>query len=146
MPTVLQVTYSKKLGLPNYSSHSYTVSITTDVESVAAAQNQSALLYKLLQNQVDEDMKDPGYLPDPQTYARPVPNAKVLSVTTVEADWACSKAQRAMIVAIVDSCGLQKRQVDDLAKELFGGGVRTLNSKQAARFIKELRARHCSKA
>jgi hypothetical protein len=57
--------------------------------------------------------------------------------------WACSPKQRDLIEKIVRENDLDRREVDDLAKEMFDGtGVRQLNRLQASGLIDELLERH----
>jgi len=46
------MTYQKKLGLPNYSSHSCSVSLTVEIPDVSVAAQESTKLYALLQTAV----------------------------------------------------------------------------------------------
>ena len=58
MAIILEAAYSKKLGLPNYSSHSYVVSIRTELSDLTQVEEESARLYSLLQQSVDQ--RNPG--------------------------------------------------------------------------------------
>ena len=53
MAIILEAAYSKKLGLPNYSSHSYVVSSRTEPSDLTQVEAESARLYALLQQSVD---------------------------------------------------------------------------------------------
>ncbi len=46
MAVILQMTYMKKLGLPNYSSHSCAASLTVEIADVSVAAQESTKLYK----------------------------------------------------------------------------------------------------
>src|SRR5260370_12595461 len=59
----LEANYSKKLGLPGYSSHQYSLTIKTEVSDLTHAQAESGRLYDLLQSCVDRDIQKTGYLP-----------------------------------------------------------------------------------
>lgn len=56
MAIILEAAYSKKLGLPHYSSHSYVVSIRTELADLTQVEQESARLYHLLQCSVDEQI------------------------------------------------------------------------------------------
>lgn len=77
MAIELQATYSKKLGLPNYSSHCFVVSLRTELSDLAQVETESARLYILLQQSVDSQVQEVGFLPDATTYGmdggQPVP-------------------------------------------------------------------------
>ncbi len=68
MAIELQATYSKKLGLPNYSSHCYVVSLRTELTDLSKVEAESARLYSLLQQSVDRQVQEVGFLPDATTY------------------------------------------------------------------------------
>src|ERR1035438_7839289 len=59
----LECNYSKKLGLPQYSSHQFSITLRTEIADVNQVQAESARLYKLLQDGVDTSIKDVGFLP-----------------------------------------------------------------------------------
>ena len=59
----LECNYSKKLGLPRYSSHQFAITLRTEMADVNQVQAESARLYKLLQEGVDTSIKEIGYLP-----------------------------------------------------------------------------------
>lgn len=68
MAIELQATYSKKLGLPNYSSHCYVVSLRTELSDLSQVEAESTRLYALLQQSVDKEVQEVGFLPDATTY------------------------------------------------------------------------------
>ena len=68
MAVILNMTYQKKLGLPNYSSHSCAVSLTVEIPDVSVAAQESTKLYALLQTAVDNEIQQVGFMPDASTY------------------------------------------------------------------------------
>jgi hypothetical protein len=58
----LECNYQKKLGLPGYSSHQFSITLRTEIADVNQVQAESARLYKLLQEGVDTSIKETGYL------------------------------------------------------------------------------------
>ena len=52
--------------------------------------------------------------------------------------WSCSDKQRDLILKLVDEHGLDKNEVDSLAHDRFGAGVRMLNKLQASGLITEI--------
>ncbi len=48
MAVVLESNYSKKLGLPGYSSHSYSLTIRTELNDLSQLDRESAKLYAIL--------------------------------------------------------------------------------------------------
>src|SRR5258706_225340 len=63
MAIILEANYSKKLGLPGYSSHQFSVTLRTEVADLSQVEVASARLYALLQSSVDKEIQKVGYLP-----------------------------------------------------------------------------------
>src|SRR3954447_25044724 len=59
----LECNYSKKIGLPGYSSHQFSITLKTEIGDLSVAQAESARLYKLLQSGVDHSLQEIGFLP-----------------------------------------------------------------------------------
>ena len=151
MAVILTMNYSKKLGLPNFSSHSCSVSIQSEVADLSQVTGEVKRLYALGQDAVDREIQEVGYLPDAATYGmhHPVINGRgddaQPSRESHGADtsaWACSPKQREFVEKIVRENDLDKREVEELAQERFGTGVRQLNRLQASGLIDELLERH----
>ena len=68
MAVLLQITYQKKLGLPNFSSHSCSVSVQIEVADLSHVAEENSRLYKLLQASVDEEIQKVGFMPDATSY------------------------------------------------------------------------------
>ncbi len=60
---VLEANYSKKLGLPGYSSHQYSLTIRKEVTDINQVEAESRQLYSTLQQNVDRDIQNVGFLP-----------------------------------------------------------------------------------
>ena len=75
----LECNYSKKLGLPGYSSHQFAITLRTEIADLNQVQAESARLYKLLQEGVDTSIKETGYLPT--NAATAMVNAAVTAAT-----------------------------------------------------------------
>lgn len=139
MSVIIEANYSKKLGLPNYSSHQYSVTLRTEVSDLSQIERESAKLYALLQSSVDRELQEVGFVPgEAQSVTRapsqPVRNQKPLP--QVE-EWKCSEKQRELIVKIVEEHGLQN-EIEDLSMDRFSLPVRKLNKLQASGLIDEL--------
>ena len=140
MAIVLEAAYSKKLGLPNFSSHSYVVSIRTELTDINQVQEESGKLYKMLQEAVDKEIQAVGFMPDAtsygmkdgqETHQRNGGNGE-------NGDWQCTDKQRDLILRVVEENNLYQNFVEDLAKEMFGHGVKSLNRLSASGLIDEL--------
>jgi len=141
MAITIEANYSKKLGLPEYSSHQYSVTVRTEVTDLSAIRQESAQLYELLQESVDREMRNPGWLPgrEPHQNAGPVNgNGSVNGNGDGGDGWHCSEKQRSLILKIVQENGLDRTEVDSLARQRCGAGVRELNKMQASTLIDEL--------
>jgi hypothetical protein len=167
MAVILQMTYMKNLGLPNFSSHSCAVSLTVEIPDASVAAQESSKLYSLLQTAVDGEIQQVGFMPDATTYGmnnqpaasgagaqpsnagngngraqRPLGNGGSGGPSGANGAWRCSEKQRQFIEKIVWENHLDKHNVETLAVELFGAGVRQLDRRQASGFIDELLDRH----
>lgn len=139
MKPQIEVTYSKKLGLPNFSSHCLTVSVRAEVGSVSEVPGQTTLLYRLLQDSVDEEMQRVGFVPENRGYGQPVGSPSNTASLPDPAPGTCTPPQRAMIIDLARKHKLNKKAVDALALKNHGVAARELTALQAASFIKELR-------
>jgi hypothetical protein len=73
MAIKLITNYCKRLGLPGYSSHQFSVSVETELTTTDDIPAESARLYQLLQGNVDQQMQTTGFVP-PGTYGMEMPN------------------------------------------------------------------------
>ena len=128
----LSAAYSKKVGLPGYSSHSFSVSLETELQNLDNVREESARLYDSLQNVVDQQIQKTGFVP-PNGYG-------------MEADkngvWNCSQKQRELIEKIGKENNLDQNDIDGLSAEMFGAKVQALNKLQASGLIDELLDRY----
>ncbi len=63
MAIKLIANYSKRLGLPGYSSHQFSVSVETELVTTDDVAGESERLYHLLQTNVDEQILTTGFVP-----------------------------------------------------------------------------------
>ena len=63
MAVKLIANYAKRLGLPGYSSHQFSVSVETELQNVTDVAGESARLYESLQKAVDDQMQQTGFVP-----------------------------------------------------------------------------------
>jgi hypothetical protein len=164
MAVILQMTYMKKLGLPNYSSHSCAVSLTVEIADVSVAAQESTKLYALLQTAVDNEIQQVGFMPDATTYGMnngngahpngsPARNGNGHSngngygngngrhaapVPSNGDHWNCTDGQKGFILRIIAESSLTKQDVEEMAQQLFGAGVTGLDKMQASQLIEEL--------
>ncbi len=127
MALKLIANYSKRLGLPGYSSHQFSVSVETEITSTGDITDASSQLYRTLQKSVDEEIQSVGFIPD-QNYGVGTPKAGSSTAVGNGTAWSCSDKQRDLILRIVEEHKLDRREVDDLAQDRFGKGIRQLNN------------------
>jgi hypothetical protein len=135
----LEANYSKKLGLPGYSSHQYSVTIKTEVTDPNQVQTESNRLYELLQSCVDSQIQKTGFLPE-GSQAGSVPIGH--SNGNGSESWACSPKQKDLILDIVGEHRLDKNEIEKLAQDRFGKSVKQLNKLEASGLIDELLDTH----
>ena len=126
----LEANYSKKLGLPGYSSHQFSITLRTEIQDLSQVQAESARLYRVLQDSIDESIQDIGYLPSH--------NGGNGNGNRHNDVWKCSPKQKELILKIVEENRLDKTEIEQLARDRFNTPVKTLNTLQASGLIKEL--------
>jgi hypothetical protein len=137
----LECNYSKKLGLPGYSSHQFAITLRTEIADLNQIQSESARLYKLLQEGVDTSIKETGYLPTNGNGngQRGGQSGNGNGQSQAEnGDWNCSGKQKDLILKIVEEHKLEKAKVEGLAQDRFGKTVKALNKLEASGLIEEL--------
>lgn len=154
MAIQLEANYSKKLGLPGYSSHQYSVTIRIEVSDIKQVETESARLYALLQGCVDRDIQQPGFLPvhggnghtnghANGSSGHHGTNCNGTARHNGQSEvWSCSDKQKALILKIVEDNRLDKQDIEALAQERFSKGVRQLNRMEASGLIEELLETH----
>ena len=168
MAITLEANYAKKLGLPNYSSHQYCVTIRTELTDLSQVAEESARLYRLLQDAVDHEIQEVGFMPDASRYGMnngsPVPtnghpgngngqhtngngnsngsygsaNGTRRAPIPASDGWNCTEGQKGFILRIINEAKLEKPEVEAIAQQLFGAGVKELDKLQASQLIEEL--------
>ena len=158
----LEANYSKKIGLPGYSSHQFSISLKTELPDTTRVEEESARLYRILQDGVDNSIQDIGFLPNDNGHSNghtpPKANGNGHSnghsngyqsgrqVRPGANDaWKCSPKQKELILKIITESQLDKNMVEDLAIERFGLGVKALNKLQASGLIEELLEKYPNK-
>ena len=135
----LEANYSKKLGLPGYSSHQYSLTVRKEVADISQVENESRQLFATLQGNVDRDIQQTGFLPDSNGNGhRHNGNGNGNGHRPPEEKWNCSDKQRTLILKIVDESKLDKNEIDKLAQDRFGKSVKALNKLEASGLIEEL--------
>lgn len=161
MAITLEANYAKKLGLPNFSSHQYCVTIRTELTDLSQVAEESARLYRLLQDAVDHEIQEVGFMPDASRYgmnngtATPTNGGSNGHSTNGNGNgtngysrqaapksngdaWNCTDGQKGFVLRIINESKLDKNEVESMAQQLFGIGVKELDKLQASQLIEEL--------
>ena len=144
MAIILEAAYSKKLGLPNFSSHSYVVSIRTELSDINQVPEESSKLYKMLQEAVDKEIQEVGFMPDATQYGmNGTSNGNGRETNgnghrqTGEGTPITPK-QLDLVNRIVRENNVNKDEVERLSMDMFGVGVSKTNRMQASNLIDAL--------
>jgi hypothetical protein len=142
----LEANYSKKIGLPGYSSHQFSITLRSEIADLSKVQDESARLYQELQHAVDTSIQEVGYLPEVNGNGKHTNGNNGHHTNGNGSDkWNCSDKQRDLIIKIVDEHKLDKNDIEELAQERFSKGVKTLNKLEASGLIDELLEKHGGK-
>ena len=142
--------YSKRLGLPGYSSHQFSVSVERELTSTDNVSAEASALYDTLQRAVDQEMQKTGFVPDTEYgSADQAPKAGTLKQThpiaheqIPDKPWKASDKQRELVFKIVDNSGIEIEVVEAISDEMFGhGDLAELNKIQMSGLIDELLSR-----
>ena len=153
MALKLIANYSKRLGLPGYSSHQFSVCVETEISNIDDVAGESSRLYQRLQKSVDEEIQHTGFVPD-QSYGISEqggagtfkPNGASTNGSNGHHShgtnghssgdvWKCSDKQRELILKLVEQHEIEKHDVEELSQEMFGATVKDLNKLQASGLI-----------
>jgi hypothetical protein len=134
----LEANYSKKIGLPGFSSHQFSVTLKSELTDVTQAEKESARLYAVLQQSVDNNIQRIGYLPNANGNGKGNGHSNSRTPPVDTDVWKCSDKQRDLILKITDEHKLDKAKVEQLALDRFGKGVKSLNKLEASGLIDEL--------
>jgi hypothetical protein len=157
MALKLIANYSKRLGLPGYSSHQFSVCVETEISNIDDVAGESSRLYDTLQKSVDEEIQRTGFVPD-QGYGISEQAPAKVSRSSIPptngtgdtgsnghsngAGWHCSDKQRELILNLVGQHGLEKQDIENLSHEMFGAAVKGLNKLQASGLIDRILEEH----
>jgi hypothetical protein len=148
MALFLEFTYGKKLGLPAYSSHSFSITLRSEVSDLQGVAGEAEKIYLLLQESVDAQIIESGYTPVPlgagssqeptRNGRRPEQEQPRSNGHSSAQTWACSDRQRDLILRVIEENKLDKRDIEKLSQQLFNTPVLALNKLQASGLIENL--------
>tara|TARA_R110002096_G_scaffold427123_1_gene637593 strand:- start:59 stop:571 length:513 start_codon:yes stop_codon:yes gene_type:complete len=129
--------YAKRLGLPGYSSHQFSVSVETELTDSGDIQGEASRIYGLLQDAVDREIQLVGFVPGDE-YGLTNGSGPSSPASNGNGHWSCSDKQKEFILKLVDEHDLDREVVEELALDRFSVGVKQLNKLQASGLIGEL--------
>ena len=132
MAILLQFDYGKKLGLPNYSSHNFGVSMKAEVSDPEDIPQEAERAYGILQQAVDKQMENPGFLPSPRQENQDQTNE------TDPEKWNCTEKQRGLILKILSQNDLPESAIEEVAQGLHGRPMSQLGKMQVSTVISEV--------
>lgn len=141
MAITLEANYQKRLGLPNYSSHAYSVTVKTEVSNLSKIDEASSKLYRQLQDAVDRELSETGFLPGNEDSLPPITQFErkpIARTNTVPDQWNCSAKQQGLIERLMREHKIANEDVEKLAMFRFKAGLPQLNKMQASGLIDEL--------
>ena len=164
MAVKINCNYSKRLGLPGYSSHQFSVSVEAELSPTSDIQEEAARFYHTLQSAVDREIQNTGFVPgdlygvideQPSEPAikqqshnghssrnqtpNPSPSARRIP-------WKASDKQRDLILKLADTHHLAWESIEALSEEMFAiHDLAQLNKIQASGLIDELLTRYSNK-
>ncbi len=151
MALKLVATYSKRLGLPGFSSHQFSVSVETEIINVEDVAAESTHLYETLQRSVDEQIQQTGFVPDTDYGSngngpQPVNRIKTNGIKPNGngEGWHCSDKQRGLILKLIADHDLEE-VAEEMSQEMFGVSPKDLNKLQASGLIQRILEEHASK-
>ncbi len=149
--------YAKRLGLPGYSSHQFSVSVETELTDTGDIQGEATRIYNLLQDAVDREIQTVGFVPDDEYGLNGAPNGASpthngnhvngsqparlnggSSNGTTTDRWSCSDKQKEFILKLIEENDFDWNTVEQTAHDRFSVGVQQLNKLQASGLISEL--------
>ncbi|MEN8735203.1 MAG: hypothetical protein ABF320_02680 [Lentimonas sp.] len=135
MAITLEANYQKRLGLPNYSSHAYSVTVKTEVSDLSKIEAASAHLYQQLQEAVDRDIQNPGFLPGAEGQHADVVQFEPNDTTRSPLDWKCSPKQRGLIEKLMVENRLSLDDVNTITRSRYNTKLPQLSKMQASELI-----------
>src|ERR1035437_10114720 len=102
MAVFIEASYSKKIGLPAYSSHSFSITLRSEVSDFSEVERESCRLYTLLQESVDRNIVEVGFCPESNGHGTPATRTTSPANQPNGDQWNCSDKQRDLILKIVE--------------------------------------------
>jgi hypothetical protein len=143
MALELTLNYQKKIGLPGYSSHACSVSVNREILNLNEITDVIPETYRMLQEAVDTELKNAGWLPESGNGQPGVQNGNGNGnghYAPVEADpgWSCTFKQQRLIERLCREQGIRDEDLAELAHNRCGKAPHGLTRLEASSLIDEL--------
>jgi len=136
--------YAKRLGLPGYSSHQFSVSVETELTDPGDIQREATRIYAQLQEVVDREIQHTGFVPGDEYGLRDNGSSGHAANGNHNGQhrlnganghngngsngfsdrWSCSDKQKELILKLVTENELDRDSVEEIALDRFGVGKR----------------------
>ena len=151
MAILIELQYGKKLGLPEFSSHNFNVSLKTEVARLEDVRGEVERVYRLLQEAVDAQIVHPGFVPGSEakppsgnnkSVAKTEPAALPANAEPPKADTAkASNKQIKYALDLAKNKGLTLSGLNARVQSKFGvESIYELARKDASKLVDELKA------
>lgn len=137
MAIKLIANYSKKVGLPGYSSVNFALTVETEVSHLREVDHTSRHLYELLQLNVDRQIQNPGFVPE-ASFGMDQSGQRSLETANRPEAWSCSPKQRNFIFKLMDDHKIDMNAIEEKSRLWHALSVKALNKLQASAFIADL--------
>ena len=149
MAIKLNTSYSKKLGLPGYSSHAFSASVEVELADINHVNAECARLYGLLQASVDGEIRHTGFVPDAAYGKNGTRNGSHRSGRNGNArnggaprhTYPASARQRDLIGKVAGENGIGADELAGMAQQHGGAPLAELDKNGASALIDALFAR-----
>lgn len=116
MALKLIASYSKRLGLPEYSSHQFSVTIEVELTGADDVARESSRLYQTLQDSVDQQIQQTGFVPAKGYGSRNGANGHHANGNGSNGQsflgrWECTDRQQELILKLIDDNQLDKNEI-----------------------------------
>ena len=147
MAVLIDINYTKKLGLPNYSSHSLGIGLKAEAQDLDGVRGEGEKVYGLLQESVDAQLARRGFIPgetgngkdlEGGTLDDPPGTEEPDFEQTDPESWQCSPKQRTLILDILGRHDLQSSIVDAIAWQIHGRSMMEVTPREASAVVGEI--------
>jgi hypothetical protein len=108
----------------------------TEVNNVEEIQEESEKAYRLLQQSVDAQLSNPGFIPSENNKETESKGTQING--TDPEKWNCTERQRGLILKILSQNDLPESAIEEVAQDLHGRPMSELGKLQVSSVISEV--------